>query len=177
MDPDLRSSSLPSGPRIGAGSRPRQVGGRVCGGNVPGRGTDLNTQVERLTREGELQEAVRLSARAKEMDKLIAEGTTKTGSGPLGGIADKGGEVLWEFKSRANVESVKNCDLKTVPNGFQIFSESKDGARYDPEVTTTIPLYCSGVVTGATGTGTSSPRRLLKKVVTSGWIVTPGPPS
>ena len=96
---------------------------------------ELNAHVERLTREGQLEDAVQLSSRVKEMDKLIAEGKTETGASPVGGTSGMGNEVLWEFKSRANVESVKNCEMKTLPNGLQIFSESKDGARYESRKT------------------------------------------
>ena len=65
----------------------------------------LLAATERLTREGKIDEAVQLKARAEK----LAAGTSD-------------GEVVWEWKSRASVEPVGNCQMESAPKGFIVTS-------------------------------------------------------
>lgn len=88
---------------------------------------ELNSHIERLTREGNLTEGVRLSERVKEVDHLIEAGKAATGPGNASG---EPADVLWEFKSRASVDTVKECGLRSQPDGLMISSEHSAGAYH-----------------------------------------------
>lgn len=88
---------------------------------------ELISNVERLTRAGQLDEAVRLSQRAQQMEKLLAVEAVKT---PLLGGEGKDEEVLWEFKSLASVDTIKECGLKKVGDAYVIVSPRGGAGSY-----------------------------------------------
>lgn len=88
---------------------------------------ELNSHVERLTRAGQLDEAVRLSQRAQQIEKLLA--VEVVAKPPLGGDG-KDEEVLWEFKSQASVDTIKDCGLKKVGDAYVIVSPRGGAGSY-----------------------------------------------
>ena len=76
----------------------------------------LVTTVETLTREGKIEEALAMNARIKELDA----------SAPLR-AAENEANVVWEWSSRASVEAIGGCEVKTDPKGFILSSERGGG--------------------------------------------------
>lgn len=81
--------------------------------------TRLAAAVEALTREGNIEEALAINARIKELDAAA----------PLMG-GEKEGKVLWEWSGRASVEAVGECKFKTVPNGYVLSSDRGGGGAW-----------------------------------------------
>lgn len=81
--------------------------------------TRLAATVESLTREGKIDEAVAVNARIKELDAAA----------PLR-AAESGANVVWEWRSRADVEAIGDCEVKTDLNGFILSSERRGGGSW-----------------------------------------------
>lgn len=87
----------------------------------------LQMKMERLTVEGNLEEAGRLKARVAEMQKQI-----DGGGNPVEIAAGAGaGKVLWEFKGRSSGESVREVEIKTLTDGWELKSKPKDWAYFE----------------------------------------------
>ncbi len=100
---------------------------------------ELRNHLERLTREGKLEEAVRLSTEVKGIDKMITElQAARPGLGE-----DASAKVLWEFKSRASVEMDKGIEIKTQGDGYVLSSKSSSGARITSRKTFKPPFRIS----------------------------------
>ncbi len=69
------------------------------------------SKVESLTRAGRIDEAKEANAWLEELQEQASAGT-----------AD-GDKVLWELKSRAGIEPVGDCEMKSVKGGFELTSQ------------------------------------------------------
>ncbi|MCB1089698.1 MAG: hypothetical protein KDM63_21840, partial [Verrucomicrobiae bacterium] len=88
----------------------------------------LQGHLERLTKAGNLEEAVNLSTEIKSLDKTIAD--AQAARPPALGMGNDSKEtILWEFKSRASVELDKGIELKTQGDAYQLSSSTGAGAR------------------------------------------------
>lgn len=81
--------------------------------------TRLAATVESLTREGKIDEAVAANARIKELEAAA----------PLR-AAENESNVIWEWRSRADVEAIGDCEVKTDLNGFILSSERGGGGSW-----------------------------------------------
>jgi hypothetical protein len=77
----------------------------------------LQQEVGRLTREGKIDEAKRVSAMVTELDRILSPGEAEeTGTS----------DILWAFTNRASVESIKDAEVKTIDKGRRITSKHDD---------------------------------------------------
>jgi hypothetical protein len=86
----------------------------------------LQREVERLTREGKIEEAKRVAEKMTEFDRAVSQEAANSGKVPEVGA----GEILWEFAGRASVESVKDAEVKTVSGGHVITSARNDWSYF-----------------------------------------------
>ncbi len=86
----------------------------------------LQQEVGRLTREGKIEEAKRVSTMVTELDRALSPGEA-----PEAGAS----EVLWEFTNRASVEAVNDAELKTVDEGRRITSKRNDWSYFQSKRT------------------------------------------
>lgn len=91
----------------------------------------LQQEVGRLTSEGRIVEAMRVSAKVTELDAALNACEADE--------ADAG-EILWEFTTRASVESVKDAQLKTVDDGREITSQHNDWSYFQSKETFKAPF-------------------------------------
>lgn len=92
---------------------------------------ELQAAVERLTKAGSLPQAQAVAARAKQVETLMVLDKAAAGGGAA---AERTGsddlKVLWEFKSRASAEPVKECELKVSKAGMELTSRHVAGSNY-----------------------------------------------
>jgi len=81
--------------------------------------TRLAATVESLTREGKIDEAVAVNARIKELEAAA----------PLH-AAENESNVVWEWRSRAEVEAIGDCEVKSDLSGFILSSERPGGGSW-----------------------------------------------
>ncbi|MCB1228916.1 MAG: hypothetical protein KDN19_01540 [Verrucomicrobiae bacterium] len=77
----------------------------------------LRPRMEALTKEGRIDEALEVK---KRVDALEAEISKLSIAHPDSRPTAEMARVLWEFKSRASVESMKGCEVETVPDGLEL---------------------------------------------------------
>lgn len=83
----------------------------------------MSAQVESLTKSGEIDKALDASKRVETAEANIAKLKELVSSDEWGLGADaRSDRVLWEFKSRASVEAVRDCQIKTTEEGIQLSS-------------------------------------------------------
>lgn len=81
---------------------------------------ELKTRVHALTRQGHVEEALKLAARVKELALLIETEKKKI---------PKATRVVWELKQPAEMESVNGCVIENLDGEFfRISSPKKDGS-------------------------------------------------
>jgi len=99
----------------------------------------FEAKIKELTRSGKLDEALALSKRREELD--LEYSTLKRERVAVANAADPGIEdVLWEFRSRASVEKMRDCSLESGEEGFVLKSENREIPWVDAKKTLRPPI-------------------------------------
>ncbi len=98
----------------------------------------FEAKVKELTKAGQLNEALALSKRKGELGKEYAELKKQS---VIVAKVDPGIEnVLWEFRSRASVEKVRNCSLETGADGYVLKAGNREIPWVDAKKTLRPPF-------------------------------------